>query len=304
MVMQALELYLAMYEELLACPWCGEEDRGARSSRRPDHHHSGGLHPRVRPGHPGRHQPPPGPELRQDVRHPVRGRPGQEGPGLADLLGADHAHHRRDGHGARRRHGAGAAPPRGPRAGGGHPHPQQQVQAGGAAALLREGGGRPGGRGRAGTHRRPAELPRGLEVQPLGAEGRARARGGGAPGHGAGHRAAVPAPRQEQAGTPRPPELPALLPALLEEIQAAMFAKAKAARDASLVQVTEWKDFVPALNRGNLVLTPFVDAGDWEDKVSRLFPPEGVGGGRETPAAATSVAAKTLCIPFDQPPLA
>lgn len=55
--------------------------------------------------------------------------------------------------------------------------------------------------------------------------------------------------------------------AKLETIQADMLAKARAGRDEKLVQVTEWKDFVPALNRQCMVLTPFCDQKEWEEKV-------------------------------------
>lgn len=43
----------------------------------------------------------------------------------------------------------------------------------------------------------------------------------------------------------------------LKEVQDSMFTKAKDFRDAHLVQVTEWKDFVPNLELHNLVLTPW-----------------------------------------------
>ncbi|KAL3777740.1 hypothetical protein HJC23_005373 [Cyclotella cryptica] len=55
----------------------------------------------------------------------------------------------------------------------------------------------------------------------------------------------------------------------LEEIQSNMFAKAKEFRDSHLVQVTEWKDFVPNLELHNLVLTPWCggEHTDWEEWV-------------------------------------
>lgn len=53
----------------------------------------------------------------------------------------------------------------------------------------------------------------------------------------------------------------------LDNIQSAMFEKAKAGRDEKMVSVTKWEDFVPALNRDCLVLTPFCDLAEWEDKV-------------------------------------
>ena len=48
-----------------------------------------------------------------------------------------------------------------------------------------------------------------------------------------------------------------------------MLQKAKAARDEHLVQITEWKDFVPNLEKNNLVLTPWVggEHSDWEEWV-------------------------------------
>ena len=94
----------------------------------------------------------------------------------------------------------------------------------------------------------------------------------------------------------------------LAEIQTAMFTKAKAARDAHVVQVTDWKDFVPNLEQNNLVLTPWCggEHQDWEDwvkKTSRAESLKSRGLDEEDEKTSTSVAAKTLCIPFTQPEL-
>lgn len=62
-------------------------------------------------------------------------------------------------------------------------------------------------------------------------------------------------------------ELGASISALLETIQRSLFEKARSARDEKIVQVTEWKDFVPALERQCMVLTPFCDQKEWEEKV-------------------------------------
>lgn len=62
------------------------------------------------------------------------------------------------------------------------------------------------------------------------------------------------------------------IPLMLTEIQAAMFAKAKAGRDEKIATVMQWSDFVPALERDCLVLTPFCDQADWEDKVKVRLP--------------------------------
>lgn len=96
--------------------------------------------------------------------------------------------------------------------------------------------------------------------------------------------------------------------AKLEEIQNNMFAKAKEFRDDHLVQVTEWKDFVPNLELHNLVLTPWCggEHTDWEEWVKEKSREESLanrGEAGEDARAATSVAAKTLCIPFKQPEL-
>ena len=94
----------------------------------------------------------------------------------------------------------------------------------------------------------------------------------------------------------------------LQEIHDAMLQKARAARDEHLVQITEWKDFVPNLEKNNLVLTPWVggEHSDWEEWVKTKSRQESLvarGLEGEDEQTATSVAAKTLCIPFEQPPL-
>jgi prolyl-tRNA synthetase len=94
----------------------------------------------------------------------------------------------------------------------------------------------------------------------------------------------------------------------LAGIQTAMFEKAKKTRDEHVVQVTEWKDFVPNLELNNLVLTPWCgpEHEDWEEWVKKTSKEESLknrGEEGEDDTTATSVAAKTLCIPFDQPEL-
>ncbi len=54
---------------------------------------------------------------------------------------------------------------------------------------------------------------------------------------------------------------------LLETIQSSLFQRAKEGRDSKIVTVTKWADFVPALNRACMVMTPFCDNAEWEDKV-------------------------------------
>ena len=87
---------------------------------------------------------------------------------------------------------------------------------------------------------------------------------------------------------------------LLEQFQADLFNTAKKARDDKLVQVWEWKDFVPALNQNCIVLTPFCNEIEWEEQVKTKSRDEYLNGEAEDERTATSVAAKTLCIPFKQ----
>lgn len=100
----------------------------------------------------------------------------------------------------------------------------------------------------------------------------------------------------------------AVLVTKLEEIQNKMFVKAKEARDGHIVKVTEWKDLVPNLEKNNLVLTPWCggEYSDWEEHVKEKSREESLkarGEEAEDEKTSTSVAAKSLCIPFDQPEL-
>lgn len=92
----------------------------------------------------------------------------------------------------------------------------------------------------------------------------------------------------------------------LDFIQADMLAKAKETRDSHLVKITEWEKFVPELEKHNLVLTPWCggEHQEWEEWVKTKSREETLkDGDEEDERTATSVAAKTLCIPFDQPEL-
>jgi prolyl-tRNA synthetase len=90
---------------------------------------------------------------------------------------------------------------------------------------------------------------------------------------------------------------------LLETIQADMLENARRERDGRVSIVTEWKDFLPALERGNMVLAPWSETMESEEWVKaetkRLA--EAAAGQATDERAALSGAAKTLCIPMDQP---
>ena len=56
----------------------------------------------------------------------------------------------------------------------------------------------------------------------------------------------------------------------LGSVQNEMLGRATKARDAAVVTVTEWKDFVPALQEGKLALTPFVVGTEFETEYEEL----------------------------------
>ena len=97
-------------------------------------------------------------------------------------------------------------------------------------------------------------------------------------------------------------ELTTKVPALLETIQRDMYSKAEAAFRAHRLKVTAWDDVTPALDAKNVVIIPHCLVPDCEDKIKELTT------GRADEAAdapegqkAPSMGMKSLCIPFDQP---
>jgi len=80
--------------------------------------------------------------------------------------------------------------------------------------------------------------------------------------------------------------------ALLSQIQKDMLEKARAEFNDSIVKVTDWDDFVPALDSKKMILAPWCEEIPVEEDVKKRSASEDGAG------------AKTLCIPFDQPELA
>ncbi|KAK7196967.1 prolyl-tRNA synthetase [Novymonas esmeraldas] len=96
----------------------------------------------------------------------------------------------------------------------------------------------------------------------------------------------------------------AAVAALLEEVQAHMYARAKETMETHRVRVTEWSEFVPTLNRKCVILAPWCGAMECEDQVKKDSAEESrAAQAQETreDARAPSMGAKTLCIPFAQP---
>lgn len=88
------------------------------------------------------------------------------------------------------------------------------------------------------------------------------------------------------------------IPALLETIQADLFRKADDEYRAHRKVITTWDDFVPTLNAKNVCIVPHCLDGACEDQIKELS--SGNVEGQEVDARAPSMGAKSLCIPFQQ----
>ncbi|GAB1319411.1 hypothetical protein MFIFM68171_09621 [Madurella fahalii] len=97
-------------------------------------------------------------------------------------------------------------------------------------------------------------------------------------------------------------ELTTKVPELLETIQQDMYNKAEAAYRAHRLKITDWNEVVPALDAKNVVIIPHCLVPECEDKVKELT----TGRSDEAPDTpegqrAPSMGMKSLCIPFEQP---
>lgn len=98
-------------------------------------------------------------------------------------------------------------------------------------------------------------------------------------------------------------ELEARIPEILDEMHNDMFAKAKDLFDTHRVIVDEWKDFVPNLNKKNVILSPWCGVMDCEEDIKDSSAKQDDGEEIETDEKSPSMGAKSLCIPFEQPEL-
>lgn len=88
-------------------------------------------------------------------------------------------------------------------------------------------------------------------------------------------------------------DLTAKVAAIMDQMSKEMLARATAERNANIATVLQWKDFTPALEAKKMVLAPWCEEPESEDDVKRKSKEESTEGS----------GAKTLCIPFEQPPL-
>ncbi|ODQ58517.1 hypothetical protein WICANDRAFT_34021 [Wickerhamomyces anomalus NRRL Y-366-8] len=98
-------------------------------------------------------------------------------------------------------------------------------------------------------------------------------------------------------------DLETRVPEILDELHQDLFNKAKEAFDTHKVIVEEWKDFVPALNAKNVILAPWCGVLECEEDIKDSSAKKDDGEDEEVDDKAPSMGAKTLCIPFEQPTL-
>lgn len=93
------------------------------------------------------------------------------------------------------------------------------------------------------------------------------------------------------------------VPSLLDTIQKEMLEKARAERDERIVNADNWTDFMTELNKGQLVLAPWCEEVKCEEDVNEKSKQESLAAQNEGEEILTG-AAKTLCLPLEQEPLA
>ena len=98
-------------------------------------------------------------------------------------------------------------------------------------------------------------------------------------------------------------ELETRIPEILDELHNDLYNKAKELFDTHRVIVDEWKDFVPNLNKKNIILSPWCGVMECEEDIKDSSAKQDDGEEIETDDKSPSMGAKSLCIPFNQPEL-
>ncbi|UNI13401.1 Proline--tRNA ligase [Purpureocillium takamizusanense] len=91
------------------------------------------------------------------------------------------------------------------------------------------------------------------------------------------------------------------VPELLETIQKDMYNKAEASFREHRLKITKWEDVLPALDDKNVVLIPFCLDGKCEDRIKELTTRVDEHPDLPDNQKLPSMGMKSLCIPFDQP---
>lgn len=95
-------------------------------------------------------------------------------------------------------------------------------------------------------------------------------------------------------------ELSTKIPELLETIQKAMYDKADRLFREHRLEITKWEDVLPALDNKNVVIIPFCLKEKCEDRLKELTVGQEKIEGPDNQKAPT-MGMKSLCVPFDQP---
>ncbi|KAF9316679.1 ribose-phosphate pyrophosphokinase 1 [Podila horticola] len=88
---------------------------------------------------------------------------------------------------------------------------------------------------------------------------------------------------------------------LLDTVQSDMFKRAKEVRDANVIYVEDWKDFVPALDNKQFCMIPWCEEVACEEEIKEKSARTGIATAEVQDEKAPSMGAKSLCIPLDQP---
>ena len=96
-------------------------------------------------------------------------------------------------------------------------------------------------------------------------------------------------------------ELGTEVPKLLETIQADLYQRASEKYKSHTKEITNWDDFVPALDAKNVCLIPFCLTSKCEDEIKDMSARKVQDENVPEDARAPSMGAKSLCIPFEQP---
>jgi prolyl-tRNA synthetase len=109
-------------------------------------------------------------------------------------------------------------------------------------------------------------------------------------------------PKGEAEGQIAISELNTAVPALLEQIQKDLYDRADEKFKSHVKKLTNWDEFVPALNEKNVCLIPHCLTEDCEDQIKKLSARKAEEqSGVPQDERAPSMGAKSLCIPFEQP---
>ncbi|KAL2829256.1 hypothetical protein BDW59DRAFT_38481 [Aspergillus cavernicola] len=109
-------------------------------------------------------------------------------------------------------------------------------------------------------------------------------------------------PGKEGKSTIQIPDLSTAVPALLETIQKDMYNRADDQYRTHRKLITNWDDFTPALNDKNICIIPHCLTEECEDQIKDMSARKAEeDSGEAQDSRAPSMGAKSLCIPFDQP---